>query len=138
MVKSLHNLLYNSKPRTERVDLSGKSHRLRNEMTGSRLHDLDGYQKPFHQSYRFAYSFLDIVPRQKDEHSSKAYSETVHRKVHLIAQPVGSPSHEPLILMSKEFDKRSTEPPGPQIPILLSPKNVYGNDNTSAMWESLT
>jgi hypothetical protein len=64
--------------------------RLHNEITGSGLHDLDGYHKPFHQSYRFAYGFLDVVLRQIDNHAAKADSNAVHRKVHLIAQPAGN------------------------------------------------
>jgi len=62
---------------------------LRNEITTSNLCYVDDRHKPFHHSCQFACSFLVVVPRQKDDKSSKAGPKPVHREVHLVAQPVG-------------------------------------------------
>ncbi len=62
---------------------------MRSEITASELYYVDDRHKPFHHCCQFACSFLGVVPRQKDDNSSKAGPEPVHGEVQLVAYPVG-------------------------------------------------
>jgi hypothetical protein len=74
---------------------------MRNEMTGSKLHYADDRHKPFHHACQFACSGFRVVPRQKDDNSSKADPEPVHGEVHLVAQPVGKTASRNEITISR-------------------------------------
>src|SRR6266516_4563076 len=52
------------------------THGLRNEITVSGLHYVDDRHKPFQHYCQFACSDFRVVPRQKDDNSSKVGPET--------------------------------------------------------------
>ena len=68
------------------------AHGMRNEIAANKLNHVDDLHKLFHHACQLVCSFLGMIPRQKDDDSSKAGPEPVHKGGHLVAHPVGSSS----------------------------------------------
>ncbi len=62
---------------------------MRNEISANKLNYMGDLHKLFHHDGQLVGRFLGVRPRQKDDDSSKAGPEPVHKGVQLVAHPVG-------------------------------------------------